>query len=206
AISQSHQEQLRKDFRSAEQTLLQARARVKAAEAVLLEAEADRAELGMLDSQLAGLEAKAVGLRALRARQRLDLEDRAIRSPLAGVVDATFVKAGEYIQPGQRLVTIHDPDNIWVNANIKETKIRHIAVGQGVDVRVDAYPDRVFRGTVARIGQAANNQFALLPSPNPSGNFTKIAQRLRVKISLDQVADLLRPGMMVVVDIDVRND
>ena len=206
AISQSARERLFKEHTSAEQTQLQARAEVTAAEAALSEAAAARAELGVLDSQLLGLGAQADGLRAQMARQRLDLEDRAVRSPLAGVVDATFVKVGEYIRPGQRLVAIHDPEKIWVDANIKETQIRHVAVGQEVEVRVDAYPDRVFRGTVERIGDAANSQFALLPSPNPSGNFTKIAQRLRVKISLGQEANLLRPGMMVAVDIDVRDD
>lgn len=206
AISQSARERLFKEYTSADQTQLQARAEVTAAEAALAEAAAARAELGVLDSQLLGLGSQVDGLRAQMARQRLDLEDRVVRSPLAGVVDATFVKVGEYIRPGQRLVAIHDPEKIWVDANIKETQIRHVAVGQEVEVRVDAYPDRVFRGTVERIGDAANSQFALLPSPNPSGNFTKIAQRLRVKISLGQEANSLRPGMMVAVDIDVRDD
>jgi membrane fusion protein (multidrug efflux system) len=206
AISLSRREQLLTEFRTAEQKQLRASAEVMEAEAALIEAEASRAEIGVLTSERAGLEAKAEGLRALIGRQRLDLEDRAVRSPLAGVVDASFVKVGEYIRPGQRLVSIHDPEKIWVQANIKETAIRHLALGQQVEIRVDAYPDRVFHGSVERIGNAANSQFALLPSPNPSGNFTKIAQRLRVRISLDQQAELLRPGMMVVVDIDVRDD
>ena len=206
AISHSTREKLLKEFRTAEQKQLQAEAEVMEARAALLEAEAARAEIGVLDSELAGLEAKTEALRAQLGRQQLDLEDRSIRSPLAGVVDASFVKVGEYVRPGQRLVSIHDPEKIWVRANIKETSIRHVAIGQDVEVRVDAYPDRVFRGSVERIGNAATSQFALLPSPNPSGNFTKIAQRLQVRISVDQQAELLRPGMMVVVDIDVRND
>ena len=100
---------------------------------------------------------------------------------------------------------MHDPDNVWVDANIKETEIRRLRPGQSVDVSVDAYPDEVFVGTIEKIGHAATSQFSLLPSTNPSGNFTKVTQRLTVKIALQQRDGLLKPGMMVEVSIDIRD-
>lgn len=90
-----------------------------------------------------------------------------------------------------------------MEALLKETKLEGLKPGQSVSVSVDAYPDRVFNGRIERIGTAATSQFALMPSPNPSGNFTKINQRVPVRIKVDQPDDNpLRPGMMVEVDID----
>ena len=89
------------------------------------------------------------------------------------------------------------------DANVKETDFRRLTAGAPAQITIDAYPDREFRGEVVRIGEAATSQFALLPSPNPSGNFTKVTQRLPVRISIEQQDGLLRPGMMVEVSIDV---
>jgi len=138
-------------------------------------------------------------------KQKLDLADRTIRSSVPGVVDKTFVKVGEYVTPGQRLALVHDPAKIWIEANIKETLIRKLKPGQSVAVGVDAYPDIAFSGRVLSIGNATTSEFTLLPSPNPSGNFTKITQRVAVRIAIDQKDDLLRPGMMVEINIDIRN-
>jgi len=98
---------------------------------------------------------------------------------------------------------IHNPAAVWVEANIKETDIRHLEPGMPVDVSIDAYPDRHFTGTIARIGQAATSEFALLPNPNPSGNFTKVTQRLPVRVALEPSDVALRPGMMAVVNIEI---
>ncbi len=106
--------------------------------------------------------------------------------------------------PGQRIALIHDPEQVWVKANIKETEIRHLQVGQSVKVTVDAYPGRTFAGELVRIGNAATSQFALLPNTNPSGNFTKITQRLPVKIAVQQDGQMLKPGMMAEIAIDIR--
>jgi membrane fusion protein (multidrug efflux system) len=108
--------------------------------------------------------------------------------------------------PGQRILMFHNPDNIWVEANVKETDIGRIRPGMKADIRVDAYPGQHFTGKVFRIGRAATNKFALLPDPNPSGNFTKITQRLPVRILLDEKNPGLRPGMMVEVYIALRDD
>ena len=117
-----------------------------------------------------------------------------------------FVRKGEHVQAGQRILMFHDPDDIWIEANIRETDVGRIRVGMKADIRVDAYPGKLFEGKVFRIGQAATSQFALLPDPNPSGNFTKITQRLPVRILLGEKNPDLRPGMMVEVYIALRDN
>ena len=180
-------------------------AELKAARAMLRKAEAERAKLDVLDGDLAILKYRKAELLAKVKHQNLDLGDRTIRSPVDGVVDKTFIQIGEYVTPGQRLALVHDPETIWIEANIKETEIRRLKIGQEVEVSVDAYPDTPFRGRVLSIGNATTSEFALLPSPNPSGNFTKITQRLPVRIAIEQQGGLLRPGMMVEINIDIRN-
>lgn len=174
------------------------------AQARLQETNAERAKLDVIDGEIAMLEHEESELAARQAQQQLDFSDRTIRAPVAGVIDRKFVDHGEYITPGQRLAIMHNPARVWIDANIKETDVRKLKIGQPVNVSVDAYPDEAFKGTVAIIGNAATSEFALLPTPNPSGNFTKITQRLPVRISIDQKDRKLRPGMMVEVNIDIR--
>jgi membrane fusion protein (multidrug efflux system) len=218
--SQAREQQLSGEYRMAV-------AEVQAARDKLLEAEAERARLNVLDSEIAKLKYEEGWLRAQLKQQRLDLADRSIRGPVNGVVDKTFVEVGEYVTPGQRLALVHDPDTVWIEANVKETEVRKLKIGQEVDVAVDAYPgegsfDRIlgmvgieshdngsaeqeFVGHVIAIGNSTTAEFALLPSPNPSGNFTKITQRLPVRIAIDQKERKLRPGMMVEINIDIRD-
>ncbi|MDC0986871.1 HlyD family secretion protein [Alphaproteobacteria bacterium] len=181
-----------------------ATAEVQSARDKLLEAEADRIQLNVLDGEIAKLSHGEGVLRSRLAQQKMDLADRSIRGPVNGVIDKVFVDTGEYVSPGQRLALTHDPHSIWIEANVKETEIRKLKIGQVVDVGVDAYPDQIFSGRVITIGNTTTAEFALLPSPNPSGNFTKITQRLPVRIAIDQKERLLRPGMMVEVNIDIR--
>ena len=168
------------------------------AKATLLQPESLRKKLEVLQS-----EAQRVAIE--RQRQSLNVEDRTLRSPFNGVVDKVFVNVGEYVNPGQTLLMIHDPQSIFVEAKIKESAIRWVRLDQAVSIHVDAYPDRVFAGRVAKIGAAATNQFALLPDPNPSGNFTKITQRIPIRIRFDQPYEGLHPGMMVEISIDTRD-
>jgi membrane fusion protein (multidrug efflux system) len=172
--------------------------------AKLEEARAERARLQVLDRELDMLEHRKAELRVKIAKQNLDIVDRSIRSPVSGLVDRVFVEPGEYVTPGQRLAIVHDPTQIWVEANIKETAIRKLSIGQKVTITVDAFPDESFHGAITTIGNATTGSFALLPAPNPSGNFTKITQRLPVRIGIEQRQQKLRPGMMVEVEIDVR--
>lgn len=177
----------------------------KSAEAKLAEAGAERSQLAVLDGDIAILKYRKAELLVHLEKQKLDLVDRTIKSPVDGVVDKTFIKIGEYVTPGQRLALVHDPEKIWIEANIKETNIRKLKPGQTVEIDVDAFPDIPFTGRVLSVGNATTSEFTLLPSPNPSGNFTKITQRMAVRIAIDQKDGLLRPGMMVEVNIDIRN-
>lgn len=189
---------------------LQARSRREAAaadlartRAELAEAEAERSELRLINAEIAELDHALTEARAQRDRQAVLLEDHQVRSPGRGVIDEIFVERGEHVNRGQRLLVMHDTDEIWISANVKETELRHFDTGARARVRVDAYPRARLAGRVTRIGSAATSEFALLPSPNPSGNFTKITQRVKIRIDLDDSADLtLRPGMMVEVAID----
>jgi membrane fusion protein (multidrug efflux system) len=202
-VSRQRWEERRKTFRVAEHNYQQALAEVAAARASLVEAAADREKLVVLDRELAALIHQKTEIRAQHDRQTLDMRDRIIRSPISGVVDKKFVNVSEYVSAGQRLLMIHDPNKIWVSANVRETDIKHLKLGSTASVTVDAYPDKIYRGKITRIGNAATSEFALLPTPNPSGNFTKIAQRLAIRIELEKKNSLLRPGMMVEVDIGI---
>lgn len=169
----------------------------------LQEARADQSRLKVIDEELEMLTHRRDELMAKLAQQQLDLEDRVIRSTIEGVVDKTFVESGEFVRQGQRLMVVHDPGTIWVEVNIKETQIARLRPGDSVQVTVDAYPDVQLGGQVESIGTSTTATYALLPNPNPSGNFTKVTQRLPVRITLDKADRRLHPGMMVEVRIDV---
>ena len=202
-ISSKDLERARTAYLKAQQERLRAEAAIAGGKALLAEADASRQQIEVMQRQLASLAHRREEVRARVERQRLDVQDREIRSPLTGVVARTFVEVGEFVSPGQRIALVYDPKALWVETNIRETELDRVRVGQPVEITVDAYPDRKLEGRVERVGFATTSEFALLPSPNPSGNFTKITQRVPVRISLPEHADLLRPGMMVVVYIDV---
>jgi len=111
------------------------------------------------------------------------------------------------VQVGQPLMSIVPLQNVWVVANLKETQVRNVAVGDPVEIRVDSYPGRTFRGTVESLSPASGARFSLLPPDNSTGNFTKVVQRIPVRIRIDQSSDdkhVLRPGMSVSVVIRTR--
>lgn len=197
AITRARLDQTRAALETAKQQMLSAQADLENARAALAEAEAAREELTVLRAQLAELGPEEQRLRAQRERAGLDLEDRTITMPFDGVVDQVFVDEGEYVTAGQRLLMVHDPERVRVEANVKETDIRFFRPGKTITITVDALPGRRFEGRVTRVGQAATSEFALLPNPNPSGNFTKITQRLPVRIAVEQDGGELKPGMMV---------
>jgi membrane fusion protein (multidrug efflux system) len=146
------------------------------------------------------LEAKLKEEEAKVATARLRLENTVIHSPIDGVVSRKRVELGEMVQRGQPILVVNDPRDVWVLTNVKETYIRDVHVGSSVDVWVDAYPSRIFRGTVESVGAAAISEFALFP---PTGNFTKVEQRIPVRITVDSADGLLKPGMMVIVGIEI---
>lgn len=142
--------------------------------------------------------------RAAVKHEQNRLHDLTVVSPINGVVDKRFINPSEYVSAGQPIVMMHAPKKVWIEAKIKETKISSLKIGQPVNISVDAWPDTQYSGHVKAIGKAATDQFNLLPPPNPSGNFTKITQRIPVRVAISRGPKAkLSPGMMVEVDIDV---
>ena len=187
----------------AQQQELAAAAGIELARANRAAIQAETAQIGVLDHQITTLGTQAAALAAQLEQKRIELAKRHILAAFPGVVGAVFVDTGEYVSPGTRLLIYHDPSRIWVDANVKETDFRRLRPGAPAKIKVDAYPGLVVEGRILRLGHAATSQFALLPSPNPSGNFTKVTQRLPVRIAIEQKDGMLRPGMMVDVGIDV---
>ncbi|MGH8058618.1 MAG: HlyD family secretion protein [Candidatus Entotheonellia bacterium] len=176
-------------------------AEVKEVEAAYQLAVANAGIVDLKRERIKLLEAKLKEEEAKVAMARLRLDNTVIRSPIDGVVSRKRVEQGEMVQRGQPILVLNDPRDVWVLTNVKETYIRDVAVQSPVDVWVDAYPGRLFRGTVESIGGAAISEFALFP---PTGNFTKVEQRIPVRITLENLDGLLKPGMMVVVGIEIN--
>lgn len=132
-------------------------------------------------------------------------DNATIVAPVDGTVAQKSVNAGEVVAAGQPLFTVVNYRDLWVNARIEETKIGKLAVGQYVEYTIDGYPGRGFSGKIYDIGNATNSVFALIPTENSSGNFTKVTQRIPIKVSLPQDGNVVfRPGMSVIIKIHVK--
>ena len=142
------------------------------------------------------------------AQKKLDLDRTVIRAPFDGVIGNRAVQSGQYVSPGQRLLALVPLSNVYVDANYKETQLSDIRVGATAQISVDAYDDKPVTGTVESVAPASGAVFSLLPPDNATGNFTKVTQRVAVRIAVPaKVAaeGLLKPGMSVVVAIDNRS-
>lgn len=148
-------------------------------------------------------------LRTALAKAERDLSFTEIRAPVTGVVGNRAMQVGDYVQVGQRLASLVPLDEVYVVANFKETQVARLQPGQKVLVSVDALPEHQIEGTVESFSPASGAVFSLLPPDNATGNFTKIVQRLPVRIHVPEdvaVQRALRPGMSVVVRVDTRAD
>jgi len=133
---------------------------------------------------------------------KLNLEHTRIKSPINGVVAKNFIHAGDYATPGFPIFSIYDTDNIFVRAQLEETKMKGVALGQTVDLEVDAFSRRNFQGKVIKIGDATGSQFMLIPRDTTTGEFTKVVQRIPIKIQITDDPDhVLKPGYSVTVGI-----
>jgi membrane fusion protein (multidrug efflux system) len=182
-----------RDRAAAAQT--QASAGIIAAEANtdVVRAQKVEAEQGLKELQFA------------RDRAQRDLNGATLRAPVDGVVGNLAVAVGDYVTPGKRLLAVVPLGAIYIDANFKETQIADLKPGTPVRIEVDAYPDREIRGEVAGVAPASGAVFSLLPPENATGNFTKIVQRVPVRVRVpEKVAaeGLLRPGLSVVVTAD----
>jgi multidrug resistance efflux pump len=167
-------------------------------------AQANTAGVILKEQRVESLKGKLEEARAALTAAKLKLDHTTVTSPIDGVVAKKVANIGEVIKVGQTIAVIVDLNNIWVEANLEETKVEHVRLGQTVDVKVDAYPRTKFTGRVVNIGAAAASEFALIPENRSAGNFTKVTQRIPIKIEVINPAYQLRPGMMVIVGIDIR--
>ncbi|WP_406677208.1 HlyD family secretion protein [Moorella sp. ACPs] len=151
------------------------------------------------------LTSSAVNPQALGTAAGVMARKAEIRAPIDGRVLQSKAVVGQMAAPGMPLAIIADTNNLYISANIKETVIARVKAGQMVDVRIDAYPGRVFSGRVTSIGRATTSVFSLLPAQNASGNYTKVTQVIPVKIQLVDAGDVqLMPGMNATVRIHIR--
>ncbi|MBB3772130.1 membrane fusion protein (multidrug efflux system) [Angulomicrobium tetraedrale] len=181
-----------------------AQAAVDAAKAAVTSAEAS---IDVLRAQR--IEASQVlgELENARDQAQRDLDFTVVHAPFDGIIGNRAVQVGQLVQAGTRLVALVPIDKVYVDANFKETQLGKLRPGQRVDIAVDAYPDEEFHGRVVSVAPASGSVFSLLPPENATGNFTKIVQRVPVRIELDpsdRDKGELRPGMSVVATVDIR--
>ena len=180
--------------------LVRAHARLASSKSEL---EAQKRQRAVLDSQESQLHADLNAKRASLMLSQTNLGYTRIAAPEDGIVSERKVRAGQLVSPGTQVLSLVQSD-VWVQANYKETQVRHIRPGDPAELRMDAFPGVVFRGKVDQLSPASGSQFALLPPDNATGNFTKIVQRVPVKIVLDRgqpAAARLRPGMSVIATV-----
>lgn len=182
----------------------QAVASVQGAQATL---DAALAQADVVRAQKAEAESQLQELRAALAKAVRDLSFTSVRAPVDGIFSNRIVNVGDYVQPGQRLANIVPIDEIFIDANYKETQLGRLKVGQRVKITVDAVNGRTFNGIVDSIAPASGSVFTLLPPDNATGNFTKVVQRVPVRIRVPMSVareNLLRPGMSVITTVNTK--
>lgn len=184
--------------------LARARAQLGSSQA---EVEAQKRQRAVLDSQELSLRADLSAKRASLSLARTNLDYTRIVAPEDGFVSERKVRPGQLVSPGTQVISLVQSD-VWVQANYKETQLHRILPGDSAEIRVDAFPGVVFQGKVQYVSPASGSQFALLPPDNATGNFTKIVQRVPVKIVLNpnqHGANRLRPGLSVIATVRTGN-
>lgn len=167
---------------------------------------AAQAQVGTLNAQLAGAKATLQHNKAVQTQAELNLGYTVLRAPVDGVVGMRQLRVGLYVQPGTQLLAVVPVANTYVVANYKETQLADVVPGQPVRIDVDTFAGTPVRGTVESIAPASGQEFSLLPPDNATGNFTKIVQRIPIKIAIDRtdpLAGRLLPGMSVTATIEL---
>lgn len=168
---------------------------------------AEREQLTVIEATRAQSQADLDAAKAAERLAAIDLEHTLIRAPFDGVVGARTVQDGQYVRAGVQLMAVVQLPQVYIVANFKETQAGQMRRGQKVSLKVDAFPSLALTGTIDSFSPATGSEFSLLPPENATGNFTKIVQRVPVRIALAPEATarhVLRPGMSVVVKIDPR--
>src|SRR5580692_9180608 len=166
-------------------------------------------QVGVFEAQLAQAKATLAQQQAMEHQAELNLSYTTITSPVDGTVGVRTLRVGEYVQAGTQLMAVAPLQAVYVVANYKETQLTDVWPGQPVTIDIDTFPGATVHGHVDSIAPASGQEFALLPPDNATGNFTKIVQRIPVKIALDSGSDAaveLRPGMSVIPTIETRSE
>ncbi len=165
-------------------------------------------QLDVSKAELAQAQASLASAKAVQDQAELNLSYTTLSAPIDGLVGNRTLRIGQYVQAGTQLMAVVPTDAAYIVANFKETQLTDVHAGQPVDLEVDTFPGQVFKGHVDSLSPASGQEFALLPPDNATGNFTKVVQRIPVKIVLDQANPLsivLRPGMSVYPTIDTKS-
>ncbi|MGV8997363.1 MAG: HlyD family secretion protein [Parvibaculaceae bacterium] len=204
-------QKLAKENFASTQKLEAARAETQSADAALKSAKANfnsaTAQVGVLNAQKAEAEAQLKQADANLDQAKRDLDYTVIRAPIDGVVGNKHMDVGQLVQPGAQLASLVALPHVYVEANFKETQIGNIRVGQKATIVSDAFPDDEIIGTVESFSPASGQVFSLLPAENATGNFTKVVQRVPVRIAVpddNALKGKLRPGLSVYVSVDTR--
>lgn len=171
------------------------------------QAAAAQDQLRVLTAQVAQAEATLAAQEATLKLANINLDYTRIVAPQDGVIAQRQVRPGQYLGVGGQVTILTPLPNVWVIANYRETQLTHVEVGQAATIAVDTFPGHTLKGHVLALSPASGSQFTLLPPDNATGNFTKVVQRIPVKIAVDDadgLTDQLRPGMSVIATIDTR--
>ena len=166
--------------------------------------QAAQRQMAVLDTEESQLRAALKQKQAALDLAKIEFGYTRITAPIEGMVSERGVRAGQYVHDGTQVISVVPLKNVWAIANYKETQLTHVKVGQRAEVTVDTFPGVVIGGRVESISPASGSQFTLLPPDNATGNFTKVVQRIPVKITLDAnhpLAGRLRPGMSIIATI-----
>ncbi len=171
------------------------------------QAEAARRMLAVLRSEREQNAALLHQAEASLTVAEIDLAETVLRAPADGVIGNRAIRQGQLVRPGAQLLALVPLDHVWVEANFKETQLVRMKAGQKVEVTLDGLPGKKFSGKVQSMAPASGAKFSLLPPENATGNFTKIVQRIPVRIAIELPPEMMgrvRPGMSVVVVVDIR--
>ncbi|WAJ35825.1 HlyD family secretion protein [Pseudomonas sp. GOM7] len=183
-----------------------ARSQVSKAQADL---QAQRQQVASLEAEIKRLDAQILSAQADLEQADLNLSRTQIHAPISGFVGQRSAREGQVVQSGAYLLSLVPDQDIWVQANFKETQIGQMRPGQKAELRFDSYPDTPIEGRIDSLFAASGAQFSLLPPDNATGNFTKVVQRIPVKLTFaadNPLHGLIRPGMSVEVSVDLRSD
>ncbi|MDD0975861.1 HlyD family secretion protein [Pseudomonas fontis] len=171
--------------------------------------QGQRQQVNALSAEIKRLDAQIATARTDLAQAELNLSRSEIHAPISGMIGQRAARNGQYVQAGAYLLSIVPDQAIWVQANFKETQIGKMQPGQKAELLFDSYPDTPIEGRVDSLFAASGAQFSLLPPDNATGNFTKVVQRIPVKLTFaadNPLRGKIRPGMSVTATIDIRDD